>query len=195
VTELPPSDAATFADALADRIERNVLAVAAVVRAVAVAGLVAGGAIWLALAPWVLRLPGTAAVVVLLVLLLPVVVPPVSLLRHRQDLCEAYGDSELLEDQVAQLGSSATGAYHQLRAIESAKPTGKLGLVRWSWGYLRHVRTIWKSGFGSQFRRLADPIEPTRLARSASLGLLAVAMCVASVPVVVVSLLALALLG
>jgi hypothetical protein len=199
VTELPPppeaAGASSFADALADRIERNVLAVAAVVRAVAIAGLAAGGAIWLALAPWVLRLPGGTAVVVLLVLLLPVVVPPVALLRHRHDLCEAYGDSELLEDQVALLGGSATDAYHRLRTIEAAKPEGKLGLVRWSWSYLRHVRTIWKSGFGDQFRRLADPIEPTRLARSASFGLWSVATCVASVPVVAVSLLALAVAG
>jgi len=122
-------------------------------------------------------------------------VPGIALLRHRQELCEAYGDSELLEDQVAQLGASATDAYHQLRRVEEAKPTGRLRLLRWSWGYLRIVRTVWKAGFGEQFRRLADPIEPTRLARSAWFGLCAVVTCAVAAPIVAISLLALVVAG
>jgi hypothetical protein len=188
----PPADDA-FAGALVQRIERNVLLVAAVVRAVAIAGLVAGGVALTALLPWVLRLPGGVAAVVAVVLVLVVAVPPVALLRHRQDLCEAYGNRELLAEQVAAIGASATDAYHRLRTIESSKPTGKLGLLRWSWGYLRHVRTIWRSGFGSQFRRLADPIEPARLARSAWFGLWAVGTCIAAGPIVALSALGFAL--
>ena len=195
MTEIPPSEAMAFADALADRIERNVLALAAVVRAIAIAGLVAGGVAFVALAPWVLRLPGAAAPVGVVVLLLVVGVPPVALLRHRQDLCEAYGDSELLEDQVGQLGAAATDAYHRLRTIEDTKPNGRLKVLRWSWSYLKVVRTVWKAGFGDQFRRLADPIEPTRLARSAWFGLWSVGTCIVAGPIAAVSFLALLVSG
>ena len=195
MTELPPPDPDAFADALAERIERNVLGLAAVVRVVAIIGLVGGAVSFVALLPWVLRLPGAVAPVAVVVLLLIAVVPGIALVRHRQDLCEAYGDSELLEEQVAELGSSATDAYHRLRTIESTKPSGRLGVLRWSWGYLRHVRSIWKSGFGSQFRRLADPIEPTRLARSAWFGLWAVGTGIATGPIVAISVLGLVVTG
>lgn len=190
-----PLEAVRLADGVAARIERNVLALAGVVRVIAIAGLVAGVIAYVALLPWVLRLPGPAAAVVAVVLLLVATVPGTALLRHRSDLCEAYGDRELLEDQVAELGASATDAYHRLRQVEDARPDGRLGILRWGWGYLRVVRAVWKAGFGDRFRRLADPIEPTRLARSAWFGLWAVATCLATGPIVALSALGLLVTG
>lgn len=193
-----PADAARvlqFVETASQHIGRNVVGLGAVLRVIALVGLAAGVVVALAVLPWVVQLPAVGAAIGALVVVGIVALPPLSLLRHRRALVDVYGNEHLLRDELAAVGGSAGEAFRDLMAVEAAKPTGRLGRLRWAWSYLRQVRAIWEAGIGDRIQRLAEPIEPTRLARSGWCIVCAIVVSALALPSVVLSLLAWRFLG
>ena len=179
--------------ALADRIGEVVgtqlRTICRWLRTVARAGLVVGLLVWLALVPLLLELPGRWAAAVIVGLgALPVWLAW-SVRRHVGELEAVYTNTDVLRHELSTLGDSAGQVKERFDALQKA-PKGRLGRLRWAFGYLNGVRATWSDlGLVGRVARLAEPVNPARLAAT-SWKVVALAVTVLVGPVVILVALA-----
>jgi hypothetical protein len=158
-------------------------------RAVARAGLVMGLLVWCSLLPLLLELPGWWAAAAIVGLgALPIWLSW-SVRRHVGALEEVYTNTTVLRQELSTLGDSAGQVKARFEALQTA-PKGRIGRLRWAFGYLDGVRSTWSDlGLVGRVARLADPVNPARLAAT-SWKVLALAVTVLVGPVVILLALA-----
>jgi hypothetical protein len=179
--------------ALADRIGTLISAqlrtICGWLRSVARAGLVVGLLVWGALIPWLLELPGAWGAVAIVALGAVPVWLAWSVRRHVGELEEVYTSTDALRAELAGLGDSATLVQQRIDALQEP-PSRRVGRLRWAFGYLNGLRATWSDlGLTGRVARLADPVNPVRLARTAWKVAALAATVVVGPPVVVAILL------
>jgi hypothetical protein len=174
--------------ALADRIgavlSARLRTICGWLRLVAQVGLVAGLLVWAALIPYLLQLPGAWAAATIVGLgALPVWLAW-SVRRHVSELEEVYTSTAVLRAELAGLGDVAGQVQARVDSLQEP-PRGRLGRLRWAFRYLDGLRsTWWDLGLSGRVSRLADPVNPVRLART-SWKVLALVATVLVGPIVV----------
>lgn len=179
--------------ALADRIGQVVgtqlRTICRWLRTVAKAGLVVGLLVWGALIPFLLDVPGWWGAAAIVGLGAVPVWLAWSVRRHVAELEEVYTNTDVLRSELASLGDSAGLVQERLDALGTA-PTRRFGRLRWASGYLNGLRSTWSDlGLTGRVARLAEPVNPARLA-STSWKVVALAVIVVVGPVVIVLALA-----
>lgn len=174
---------------IAEVVGARLVAICRWLRTVARAGLVMGLLVVASLAPALLELPGPWDLVAVVALAAVPVWFAWSVHRHLADLA-IYTDPDALRAELAGLGDAAGQVQGRVDSL-GAPPAGRFGRLRWSFGYLRDVRGIWSDlDLVSRLTRLAEPVNPVRLAAT-SWKVLALAVTVVVGPLVIVA----ALLG
>ena len=136
-------------------------------RRIAKAGLVVGLLLWGALIPWLLELPGAWGAVTIVALGAVPVWLAWSVRRHVAQLEEVYTSTDVLRAELAGLGESAALVQQRIDALQSP-PKRRVGRLRWAFGYLNGLRSTWSDlGLTGRVTRLAEPVNPVRLARTA----------------------------
>jgi hypothetical protein len=153
-------------------------------------GLVVGLLLWGALVPWLLELPGAWGAVAIVVLGAVPVWLAWSVRRHVAELEEVYTSTDVLRAELAGLGGSAAQVQARVEALGDA-PKRRIGRLRWAFGYLNGLRATWSDlGLTGRVSRLADPVNPVRLARTAWKVAALAATVVVGPPLIVAILLA-----
>ena len=153
-------------------------------RTVVKAGLVMGLLVWASLVPLLLDLPGWWAVVAIVGLGAVPVWLAWSVHRHIAELEEVYTSTDVLRQELSALGDSAGLVKARVDALQDP-PKGRIGRLRWAFRYLDGIRSMWSDlGLLGRVTRLAEPVNPARLA-SSSWKVLALAATVLGGPVVI----------
>jgi hypothetical protein len=150
---------------------------------------VVGLLVWGALIPWLLELPGAWGAVAIVALGAVPVWLAWSVRLHVGELEEVYTSTDALRAELAGLGDSATLVQQRIDALQEP-PSRRVGRLRWAFGYLNGLRATWSDlGLTGRVARLADPVNPVRLARTAWKVAALAATVVVGPPVVVAILL------
>jgi hypothetical protein len=175
---------AGLADRIGEVVGTQLRTICRWLRAVARAGLVMGLLVWCSLLPLLLELPGWWAAAAIVGLgALPIWLAW-SVRRHVAALEEVYTNTDVLRHELSTLGDSAGQVKARFDALQTA-PTGRIGRLRWAFGYLNGVRSTWSDlGLVGRVARLAEPVNPARLAAT-SWKVLALAVTVLVGPVVI----------
>lgn len=158
---------AALADRIGGLVGTQLRTICGWLRSVARAGLLVGLVVWGALIPYLLDLPGWWSVGAIVTLgALPVWLAW-SVRRHVGELEEVYTSTDVLRAELAGLGDSVGLVQQRVEALEAA-PTRRVGRLRWAFGYLTGLRSTWSDlGLTGRVARLAEPVNPARLARTA----------------------------
>ena len=176
---------AALADRIGEVVGTRLRTICRWLRTVARAGLVMGLLVWVALLPLLLELPGWWAVAAIVGLAAVPVWLAWSVRRHVAELEAVYTNTDVLRQELSTLGDSAGQVKDRLDALKSP-PKGRLGRLRWAFGYLNGVRsTWWDLGLVGRVARLAEPVNPARLAAT-SWKVVALAVTVLVGPVVII---------
>ena len=181
---------AALADRIGELVGTRLRTICRWLRTVVRAGLVVGLLVWGALVPLLLQLPARWAAVTVVGLGAVPVWLAWSVRRHVAELEEVYTSTDVLRAELASLGDAAGQVQARVEALEQP-PNRRLGRLRWAFGYLNGLRSTWSDlGLTGRVSRLAEPLNPVRLARTSWKVAVLAATVVLGPVVIVVALVA-----